>query len=83
MKKYIIWQPEAGQTEDDAALIKAHDPREAVEKWAERDDSRSCEFTISGGQPATVIVRQEGSTDTQEWIVSGEMVRSYSAMKAR
>ena len=69
---------------DESVIVYAHDAREAAEKWAERDDSDSAEYSIVRGNAATVRVRPEA--DKGEGIlliVSGESVPSYHAGEAR
>lgn len=79
MGRYIVWQPEAGQTEADGAKVSAHSPQAAAEEWADHDDFASTEFRIVGGQSATVMVRDIDSGQAHEWIVSGESLRQYTA----
>ncbi len=78
LKKYVVWQPDAGQTEADGDGVSATDPKKAAEAWADHDDS-SNEFRIVGGQPATVKVKDLSSGATREWIVHGESRREYTA----
>jgi hypothetical protein len=79
MGRYVVWKPEAGQTEADGVKVSARDARTAAEEWADADDYKSNEFHIVGGQPATVMVRDIDSGKAFEWIVSGETVRHYTA----
>lgn len=79
MGRYIVWQPGAGQTEDDGMRVTARDAKQAVEEWADADDYRSNEFHIVGGQPASVIVHDLDSGTRGTWTVSGESRRVYTA----
>ena len=79
MGRYVVWQPEGGQTEADGTKVSARSTQVAAEEWASNDDWNSNEFAIVGGQPATVMVRDLDSGKAFEWIVSGESVRRYMA----
>ena len=81
MGRFVVWQPMNGQTEADGVSVTAFDARTAVEEWAEHDDSKSNEFHIVGGQPATVLVRDLDGGEPGEWIVSGEALRRYTAKR--
>lgn len=78
MPRFMVWQPEAAQTEGDGRVIVADSAREAAELWADADDWRSCEFHIVKGTPASVMVRGQDGV-AREFIVSGEQVRVYTA----
>ena len=79
MNRYLVWQPENGETVEDAVVITAADERSAAEQWAHEDDFESNEYTIASGVPATIMVREPMASEAAEWIVSGEMVRRYTA----
>ena len=83
MDSYLVWQPEAGQTEEDAREVLALAAQFAAEAWAKTDDHVGNEYTIVGGQPATVMVRDLRGGEATEWIVSGELVRRYTANAKR
>lgn len=80
--KFRVWCEEYGQDADDARMVDAVDAEAAAEKWAEDQDSRSADYSIVGGQPATVKVQEAtGHADSpvQEFVVHGESVPHYSA----
>lgn len=79
MGRYRVWQPDAGQSESDGVSVTARDAKTAVEEWADHDDYKSLEFHIVGGQPANVMVKDIDRGKINEWIVSGESVRVYTA----
>lgn len=75
--KYLVWRPDAGETEDDADTFSARSHCDAAERWAEKDDRNSADYTIVGGSSAEVLVRLEGE-EVSRWVsVSGETVASY------
>lgn len=78
---YKVWCEEYGQDVDDARDVKATDPREAAETWARDADVRSADYTIVGGSPAKVKVKQVSIADmpVAEFIVFGETAAHYSA----
>ena len=56
--KWRVWNPEV-EEEEDARVIFAEDPMDAVEAWAEHDDNDSAEYDIAKGKPAVVSIRRE------------------------
>lgn len=79
MGRFVIWNPENGQAEEDGTKISALSSEAAVREWAEWDDARSADYLIVGGQPATVKLRDLNSNTVTDWIVSGESVPHYRA----
>jgi hypothetical protein len=82
---WMVWSIDAGQSVDDCTGVYARDEQEAVEIWAEREDSKG-DYTIIGGDEETVMVcRMVGTTPSEEsatrYIVSGETVSEYHARK--
>ena len=75
---YWLWRPEYSEKEEDGREVKGYSPHDAAQRWAERDDIRSADYTIVGGNPATVMVRDSDGT-TIELIVSGETISVYAA----
>lgn len=77
-----IYCPDHGDDAETARAFYGTDAEDAVEKWAERADSDSAEYSIVGGQPATVFVRPAGGDGAWEkWVVEGEAVPEYRAHK--
>lgn len=81
MPEYDVWCPERGQTEDDARTIQAILPRVAACRWAERDDAESGDYSIVGGNPVDLCVRQSGSPTVERFCVNGEAVPEYFAVR--
>jgi hypothetical protein len=75
---WLVWQPEGGETEDDAHKVRAHTPADAAEKWA-ADYDNGGDYTIVGGSDETVCVRRADRGDVLRYVVRGESVPSYSA----
>ena len=74
---YRVWVPDRDQTEADAREVQATDHFDAVERWAWWDDHSSADFSIIGGEPATVMVRammHNPPSPAHKVIVSGETV---------
>lgn len=67
---------------DNYRTIVAHDAEQAAERYAERDDWDSAEYSVVGGSPMTVQVIAPDGTITR-WLVTGETVAVYSAREVR
>jgi hypothetical protein len=89
---WLVWSPEDGETEDDGRVFYGMSPDRAVEKWAEWSDRNSADYSIVGGQEATVHVRlAEGQGERAEFLrlqteeivfnVYGESVPEYTAQR--
>ena len=84
MGRYLVWNPENGQIEEDATKISAYDPECAVREWAEWSDRSSAEYHIVGGTSATVLVRDlDAPTALLEYTASGESMPVYYARHRR
>lgn len=79
---YKVWCEEYGQDVDDARDVKAIDPSQAAEAWAADADRRSADYTIVGGEPVRVKVKQVSIAEVPvaEFVVFGETVAHYSAL---
>jgi hypothetical protein len=75
---WLIWNPDEGQTRDDARPIYARDALAAVEKWAEQDDNDSAEYRIAQGHSATVIVQAPDGAQSR-YKATGEYNPDYYA----
>jgi hypothetical protein len=82
MNAYLVWCPDLGGTSMDALHIDAGAPDLAAEEWAYRYDRDSAEYSIVGGQPATVHVLDMATGRETRWSVVGEAVPSYTATEA-
>lgn len=82
MPSYLVWQPEAGQTDTNGMRVRAHEAGAAAEMWADADDYASAEYHIVQGHPAAVMVRDVKTGETTEWVVVGESVRRYTATRS-
>ena len=76
-KKFMVWSPDHGSTEDDAREIEAHVAWDAAQQWADNDDSESADYSIVRGNNAKVCVRDGDRVRTFD--VSGETVAQYTA----
>lgn len=74
---FPIW--EVWQDGGDPQEIQAADAEDAAERWADEDDAYG-DYRIVGGSPADVHVSLAGSGVAQRIRVTGEAVRSYSAV---
>ena len=68
--------PEYG---DEWREIRAIDAETAAEKWAEREDSESAEYSIVGGRETPVVNVRGPDGSVTRWIISGEAVPKYYA----
>lgn len=78
-RKFIVWCPEDGETEEDGRPIKAFDFDMAAKEWAEIDDSHCADYRIVGGMDVTVTVKDIESGSIVSFLVSGETVAMYRA----
>ena len=78
-RNFVVWEPSAGQAISDGRRFVADGPQHAAEQWADWSDSASNEYHIVGGQPTTVMVRDEAGGTVRELIVQGESIRRYTA----
>lgn len=81
LKRFVVWDPDGGGEEIDGREFRALDAQAAVTAWAEWDDYTSAEYHIVGGSVATVQVRDLQTNELSKWVVSGEAVISYTAVK--
>jgi hypothetical protein len=80
MGRYLVWEPSCGQCEEDAKKISAYDPECAVREWAEWSDYSGAEYSIAGGMPTLVLVRDlDAPKALLEYTVSGEICPVYYA----
>lgn len=79
MGKYIVWSESKEQTEDDGKAFEAVGAWDAAEQWAQWDDHYSADFSIVGGQPADVVVRDVETRAIDRFVVSGEQSAVYTA----
>ena len=77
-QSFLVWCPARGSDVDDARVQMAYGSEQAACLWAERDDAASADYTIVGGNPASVIVRDPDGVD-HAITVSGESQPYYSA----
>jgi len=72
-----------GDELDDGDTVHARSASGAAEKWADEADSDG-DYTIVGGNPATVRVKRLGADDdtARTFVVEGETVPSYWATEA-
>jgi len=77
MRKFMVWSPDQGSTEDDAREIEGYDAEDAAREWADRDDCESADCSIVRGNSAKVCVRDGDRVRT--FNVSGETVAQYTA----
>ena len=74
----------ADEPDAEWATFYASDAQEAGEKWADREDCDSAEYSIVAGSAATLYIKPEIGTDEPVlMIVSGEAVPVYTGEPAR
>ncbi len=81
MREYVVWR-EGWTRDNDGEHIDAESPRRACEKWAEKSDYASADFSVIKGNDVTLIVAVPGEPMEQRYIVSGEAVPVYRARLA-
>lgn len=81
-RTFKVWNPGAGETEQDADTIAEDGARDAAEIWAEDTDSRDSEFPILEGETPTVHVLHVDGPEKgkiERFRVSGRSVPMYTA----
>lgn len=77
---FTVWCPENGQEEHDGKAVLGHDAEDAAKRWADWYDYNYSDYTIVGGQPQEVCVRERNSDmPTKTFSVYGESARVYYA----
>lgn len=75
-----VWCPERGQEKGDNRMVVSHSAEAAARAWAERDDAESADYSIVGGNEATVMVAEDrDGAPEQCFVVSGESCPVYRA----
>lgn len=77
MNRYLVW--EESESRDDAREIMAHSRWDAAEKWAERDDYESAEFSIVKGNMVVVRVEDAETGEVTRFEIVGEAMPVYYA----
>ena len=78
-----VWCPERDQCKEDGKRVVATYAEAAAVKWAERDDADSADYSIVGGNDATVMVAEDrDGAPEQRFTVSGESCPVYRARQA-
>lgn len=78
--EWFVWQ--LGEPERfDQRKVRGYDAKDAVEKWAEQEDSYGDYWIVQGGNPIVCVQRADGSGDAPiEYLaVEGEPVPQYYA----
>ncbi len=76
---WLVWDPDQGNTVEDARTIYALNAEWAAEKWAEEDDSDSAEYSIAQGTSTVVCVQPKEGGPIEKFKVTGEYEPTYSA----
>jgi len=81
MAFYYAWKSDQGSYEEFSKRIDAVDAEHAAERWAAWDDAHSAEYDIVSGNAAEVCVKDTEFGEIRTFIVTGESVPSYTAVK--
>ncbi|MCC7546164.1 MAG: hypothetical protein IT532_00190 [Burkholderiales bacterium] len=81
LKRFVVWDPDGGRGEEDGREFNALDAQAAVAAWADWDDDANSDYRIVCGEVVTVQVRDLQTNESSKWVVSGEAVISYTAVK--
>lgn len=78
--EWLVWCPEDGDAFDSVRPIRATDAAGAAEKWAERSDYDSAEYTIlRGGEVIVHVVDPQRKQPERRFRVRGEAEPVYYA----
>jgi hypothetical protein len=72
---YEVWEEHTNRTE--AKLIKAFDPADAAEFWAEETDQYN-DYAMLGGKSARVFVASSDN-EPQLYVIDAEAIPEYNA----
>ena len=75
--QFRVWDPDQGETLEDADIVYAEDADTAVEMWAEQDDQDSAEYSIAKGTAAVVCVQRYSIDNKPESVVERYRVEGY------
>lgn len=78
-----MWCPDDGECHEDARKIEACFPDDAAEKWAERFDWDSAEYTIANGTEKTVNVKEITGSEILRYEVYAETNPRYYARRVK
>lgn len=78
---WLVWRDEDGCLQEDADEVCATSAESAVEKWADENDGPNDSEIIRGNECAVLVCLAQGGP-TERFIVSGEVVPSYTARPA-
>lgn len=82
-RTFKVWNPGAGETEQDADKITGDGARDVAELWADYRDVSTCEYKIAGkGETPTVHVLHVDGPEKgkiERFKVSGRSVPTYTA----
>ena len=77
MTDFTVWL--ASESHSDGQRFSANYPQTAAEMFADWKDSCGENYAIVNGQSQTVIARNEETGAEYKMIVSGRLIRRYSA----
>lgn len=77
MTDFTVWL--ASESHSDGQRFSANYPQTAAEMFADWKDSCGENYAIVNGQSQTVIARNEETGTEYKMIVSGRLIRRYSA----
>ena len=81
LRRYQVWCPEYGQSADGMREIEAMDEGAAATAWAEKTESEDADYPIANGNEVVVRVRDVATGAETAFVVSGEVIPSYSATR--
>lgn len=84
--RWLVWDPDQGETPADASPVYATDGQAAAEKYQEQSEANACEYTcMEGGEVSLHILPDELTAveDVQVFVVTGESVPQYNASALR
>lgn len=81
--RWLVWDPDLGETSADARPTYATDAEEAAEKYQEHSEASACEYTcMEGGEVALHVLPADELASVEQvqvFHVTGEAVPSYRA----
>ena len=80
--EWTVWEPDSGETEDDARTVLAPSAEQAAADFGEWQD-RQGDYTIIRGTSATVLVRSADGGAVLAFEVNGESLPHYTARPRR
>jgi hypothetical protein len=77
-----VWVEEWGESRGERSPVHGSDAQDAVENWAEKDDSDNDMAVLCSGLDKVSVAKVD-SDEVTAWAVQGDSVPTYTATEAK